>query len=128
MKRTIAGNLMFAALIGFSLVNPAAVLADCPSADLTDDCFVDVDDLVLLGIEWLEEYDLDDFALISSQWLTGDRIQGMANSVSWEAYEIFHRDIENSGLGLYGGPAYDQVITPTKRGSNRGPMIQYPKD
>lgn len=108
MKRFIAGNLMLAALIGISLINSTPALADCPSADYTDDCFVDIDDLVMLSGQWLDTYDLNDFALLSNQWHTGDRIQGIVNSVSRQAYETFHRYIENSGLGLYGGPAYNQ--------------------
>ena len=41
---------------GLCLINSPLVLADCPSADLTGDCFVD----------------LEDFAVMASQWLTSD--------------------------------------------------------
>ena len=40
---------------GLCLINSPQVLADCPSADLTGDCFVD----------------FEDFAVMASQWLTG---------------------------------------------------------
>jgi len=47
-------------IIGMSLMLVLSangfVFADCPSADLTGDCFVD----------------FEDFALMSSQWLTGE--------------------------------------------------------
>ncbi|MCF7956398.1 MAG: Zn-dependent exopeptidase M28 [Phycisphaerae bacterium] len=108
MKRQIISSLILAALIGFSLVNSAAALTDCPSADLNNDCFVDIDDLAIFSILWLEEYDLNDFAILSKQWQTGDRIQGIVNSVYVKRYQRYYFDIEDSGLGLYGGPYYDQ--------------------
>ena len=48
-------SLIFVSLVGFALSGTTAV-ADCPSADLTGDCFVD----------------FEDFAVMASQWLTGD--------------------------------------------------------
>lgn len=107
MKRTLLDNLILTAVIFSVLVNPAAAFYDCPSADLTNDCFVDIDDLAILGIEWLEGRDLYDFALISQQWLTGNRIQGIANNVSVKRYMMYHLDVEDSGLGLYGGAEYN---------------------
>lgn len=67
---------------------PASLLANCPTADLTDDCFVDLADLILLANQWMvvtvecPPPDLTgdchvnsvDFAVTSAQWLTGDRI------------------------------------------------------
>lgn len=43
-------------VVGLCLINSPAVLADCPSADLTGDCFVN----------------FEDFAVFANQWLTGD--------------------------------------------------------
>ncbi len=43
-------------VVGLCLINSPAALADCPSADLTSDCFVN----------------FEDFALMAKQWLTGD--------------------------------------------------------
>jgi hypothetical protein len=34
-------------------------------------------------------------------------VQDLVNAVSLEQYRRYHLDIENMGLGLYGGPAYD---------------------
>jgi len=48
-------SLIFVLLVGFVLLGTTAV-AECPSADLTGDCFVD----------------FEDFALLANQWLTGD--------------------------------------------------------
>jgi formylglycine-generating enzyme len=48
------------------------VLADCPSADLTRDCFVDLADFAVISAQWLNtQTDLDPFI---NQWLTGDRL------------------------------------------------------
>ena len=48
-------SLIFVLLVGFVLSGTIAV-ADCPSADLTGDCFVD----------------FEDFAIMANLWLTGD--------------------------------------------------------
>jgi len=50
-----AGILIFL-IASLCLINSPKALAACPSADLTGDCFVD----------------LEDFALMANQWLTGD--------------------------------------------------------
>jgi len=42
------------------------VFAACPSADLTGDCFVDLDDFSLLSAQWFAVYepnDLDEMAV-----------------------------------------------------------------
>lgn len=43
---------------------------DCPSADLTGDCFVDFGDFATGAIDWSAD-DFNDFAVLASQWLTG---------------------------------------------------------
>jgi len=45
-------------------------LADCPSADLTGDCFVDYEDFGLMYGQWLNGYDSNDLTEMASQWLT----------------------------------------------------------
>jgi len=44
-------------------------LADCPSADLTGDCFVDSEDFALLANQWLTGYDFNDLATMANEWL-----------------------------------------------------------
>jgi len=52
------------------VLSGATGLAACPSADLTGDCFVDSEDLVLTAKQWLARYNFEGFALMSRQWLT----------------------------------------------------------
>lgn len=80
--------------------------AACPSADISGDCFVTLEDFAILSGYWLDVYDSSDLAVMASQWRTGDPIQAMANSVSQTEYETYHYFIESCGLGLYGGPSY----------------------
>jgi hypothetical protein len=47
-------------------------LGECPRADLTGDCFVDLEDFAILADRWLNN--MADFELMASQWLTGNRI------------------------------------------------------
>jgi len=63
--------LIFVLLVGFVLSGGAAI-ADCPSADLTGDCFVNFEDLAIIGAQWLNEYDWNDVNMLSNQWLTGN--------------------------------------------------------
>jgi surface protein len=51
------------------LINLNEAEAGCPSADLSGDCRVDFDDLVIMTSEWLSVYDCNDFSRMSSQWL-----------------------------------------------------------
>jgi formylglycine-generating enzyme required for sulfatase activity len=46
-------------------------LADCPSADLTGDCFVDFEDFALVGAQW-PTTDFNDIAEIAVDWVTPD--------------------------------------------------------
>jgi len=45
--------------------------ADCPSADLTGDCFVDFEDFSVMAAQWPEGYDWTDVNTLATQWLTG---------------------------------------------------------
>ena len=87
--------------------------AACPSADLNGDCFVGLDDLLLLSSQWLDVYDLDDFAVMADQWLTTGvpdipTVQELADSVSQMDYMMHHDRVESCGLGFYGGSYYNQ--------------------
>jgi formylglycine-generating enzyme required for sulfatase activity len=54
------------------LFSASHCLADCPSADLTGDCFIDFEDFAVLANQWSIEHDWEDIALIANQWLTTD--------------------------------------------------------
>jgi len=58
------------------------VLAACPSADLTGDCFVDLDDFSLLAGQWLAPYDDTELMAMASQWLT-EGIPGDPGVMLW---------------------------------------------
>jgi len=49
----------------------SVALAECPLADLTGDCFVDFEDLGVIGAQWLNMYNWSDLDTLSNQWLTG---------------------------------------------------------
>jgi sulfatase modifying factor 1 len=46
--------------------------AECPSMDLTGDCYVDLADFAVLSSQWMDN--LADFEPWVSQWLTGNRL------------------------------------------------------
>jgi formylglycine-generating enzyme len=59
------------------LLSALPARAECPSADLTRDCFVDLSDFSVLAGQWLTEdpgKENQDLALLASQWLTGNRL------------------------------------------------------
>jgi hypothetical protein len=94
-------------LIGSCLINSTVALAACPSADLSGDCFVGLEDFALLSDQWLNGYDYSDLAEMADQWLTSDPVQALADSVSQMDYMFYQLDIESMGLGLYGGEDYN---------------------
>ncbi|MHC4639004.1 MAG: formylglycine-generating enzyme family protein, partial [Planctomycetota bacterium] len=47
-------------------------IAECPSFDLTGDCFVDFEDFAVIGAQWLNGYDDNDVNTLGNQWLTTD--------------------------------------------------------
>jgi len=67
----IAGIAIFV-LASLCLINSPEARADCPSADLTGDCFVDFDDFAVIGAQWLNLYDWNDVNSLAIQWLTTD--------------------------------------------------------
>ena len=44
-------------------------LAACPSADLTDDCFVDFNDFAVIAADW-SPTDFNSLEIMANQWLT----------------------------------------------------------
>jgi hypothetical protein len=54
-----------------SVFSAGWAVADCPSADLTGDCFVDFEDFSVIGANWPTGYDWNDVNTLASQWLTG---------------------------------------------------------
>jgi len=73
--------------LGFGVVILLSALpawGQCPSADSTRDCFVDLADFAILAGHWLTEdpgKEAQDFALLASQWLTGDH--GIPQDMVW---------------------------------------------
>jgi len=66
----MAGKSIFLLISSVVLVlSVATTSADCPSADLTGDCFVDFEDFSLIGANWLNAYDYNDVNILASQWL-----------------------------------------------------------
>ena len=46
--------------------------------------------------------------LTEPSWADGEQaVQVVADSVSEESYRMYHKAVENMGLGLYGGARYD---------------------
>ena len=66
MKRS---TLLAIGVVFASLINVTA-FAVCPSADLTGDCKVNLEDFAVIGADWLGEYDLNDMYTLASQWLS----------------------------------------------------------
>ena len=102
MKKTI-----LVLVVGCCLINSTIIIAACPSSDLSGDCFVGLEDFALLSTQWLNSYDYSDLIEMADQWLAGDPIQTIADSVSQMDYTTYQLDIESMGLGLYGGPDYN---------------------
>lgn len=69
--------------------------ADCPSADLTDDCRIDLKDFAVLADGWMDLYEFDDLAFLVSQWLT----EGASGpDITW----VYIDDTGFSGEGYIG--------------------------
>ncbi len=61
--------ILILALVVF-IASGSSALADCPSADLTGDCFVNFEDLAVIGAQFLNGYDWNDVNTLANQWLT----------------------------------------------------------
>ena len=66
MKRNHLSPAILMAILCIS----GTVWAVCPSVDLSGDCFVDLDDYLLLASQWLMAYDYDSLTGFTEQWLT----------------------------------------------------------
>jgi formylglycine-generating enzyme required for sulfatase activity len=64
------GRLLIAFVIFCLSLCSVPTFSACPSADLTGDCFVDMDDFSLLAGQWLTVYDSSDLAAMALEWLT----------------------------------------------------------
>jgi surface protein len=64
MKKSLL-TISLAVLLIFAGVAGAA----CPSADLSGDCKVNLEDFAIMASEWLTTYDVDDLADMASGWL-----------------------------------------------------------
>jgi len=78
--------VVLALVVLFWFSFPQSTFAACPSADITEDCIVDYQDLGLMAARWLWDHcrgnpvdlnhdclvDFNDFAVMAAQWLTGD--------------------------------------------------------
>lgn len=62
--------ILLVIMAGLCLINSPTSLADCPVADLTGDCRVDLEDFSILAEQWLTDYDTDDLTIMASEWLT----------------------------------------------------------
>jgi formylglycine-generating enzyme required for sulfatase activity len=68
--KCIQGRLLIAFVIFCLSLCSVPTFAACPSADLTGDCFVNLDDFSLLAGQWLTVYDSSDLAAMTLEWLT----------------------------------------------------------
>ena len=59
-------------VVGLCLIISPEAVADCPPADITGDCFVDLEDFAVIGAQWLSVYDWNDVNTLVNQWLTTD--------------------------------------------------------
>jgi hypothetical protein len=108
MKRSI---LLVVGVVLASLINVTAFAA-CPSADLTADCKVGLEDLLLLSSQWPDVYDFNDFAVMASQWLT----EGVPN----DPCNLVWVYIDDDGAGMK-----DDTGKPISQGGFTGEMSKY---
>jgi hypothetical protein len=70
--KIMSGKILFVSISLVVLVfSGGFAIADCPSADLTGDCFVNFEDFALMANQWLDVYDGYDLKSLANQWLTG---------------------------------------------------------
>ncbi|MCK5269565.1 MAG: SUMF1/EgtB/PvdO family nonheme iron enzyme [Sedimentisphaerales bacterium] len=61
--------ILLVIVAGLCLSNLPISLAVCPSADVSGDCRVDLEDFSILAEQWLMGYDTDDLAIMATEWL-----------------------------------------------------------
>ena len=62
-------GVYIAAILGVVLCVSVNVWGACPSADLSGDCKVNLEDFAIMASEWLTIYEPNDLADMASQWL-----------------------------------------------------------
>ena len=63
----IVGKKLISVVLLALFVFIGNTFAACPSADYTDDCFVDYDDFGLMSGQWLDGYDSNDLTEMARQ-------------------------------------------------------------
>ena len=63
------------------IISASSIFAVCPSADLTGDCRVNMEDFADLAEQWLAAYGMDDLASMASEWLTEGILDDPENMV-----------------------------------------------
>ncbi|MHC4456071.1 MAG: formylglycine-generating enzyme family protein [Planctomycetota bacterium] len=104
---------IWAMVVGLCLINSPVVLAECPSADLTGDCFVDFEDLAVLANQWLTTDPCvpDDMAYIpDGNFVMGDHHDGRSDApvhaVLLDAFFMSRYEITNQQYCDYLNSAY----------------------
>ena len=98
---------------GLCLINVTA-FAGCPSADLTGDCRVDLEDFAVISADWLGEYDLNDVNSLANQWLD----DGAAFITTWDTSLGYNTTVTLALAGTvdaeidWGDDAVEIVTTP----------------
>jgi formylglycine-generating enzyme len=90
---------------------PAALLGDCPTADLTGDCFVDMADFALLASRWLDPW--ADLTQMTNQWLAGSRIPADMIHLAGGTFQM--GDPLNDGMfadGTFDRPVHPVTLDP----------------
>ena len=60
--------------IALAVIAGAVSYAACPSADVSGDCRVNLDDFAIIASEWLTTYDPNDLADMAFEWLIDESI------------------------------------------------------
>ena len=69
VSRVKTNLILFSIILAGVLCLSGTTWAACPSADLSGDCKVNLDDLAILASGWLTTYEPNDLAEMSYQWL-----------------------------------------------------------
>ena len=80
-------GVFLAVILGAVVCISGHVGAGCPSADVSGDCKVNLEDFAIMASGWLATYDFDDLADMASEWLDDGReevpnVVGMTQSVA----------------------------------------------
>jgi sulfatase modifying factor 1 len=108
-------------VLGFGVVILLSALpawGQCPSADTTGDCFVDLSDFAILAGQWLTEdpgKENEDLALLAWQWLTGNRLPADMTMIPGGTFQMGNST--NAEEGHYGElPVHTVTLDPFAMG------------